>query len=894
MLRAKIILHALGGLLALAVCTPASAQIEPFPFSFGDEFENIRVQNWDPVHVELACGKPKHPARPTLQDVSCFSEEIQKLFPQMFPFAAVWYLDQKLRSPDGLGPVIRSYAQPDVKVIRVFSHPGYPDALAYVSPDSCNRDSDTVLALVPEAMAQSASWAHAQATVAAHELYHAMDMAGPTAKRCSRVGWYRPHWISEAIPDAMGTKFAEFAVGSAFPVSRFSDLGFQLVGLRPYFFPLNYPFEELEITGSDGKHHPLTYAYETSSFWVYLTDRFHHGNVRFLQSYLDTEAPAYGGGKEDWLAWLDANLSSDKKVKAPLYTVLPSFFTDFAAQVGKGGRGVKFGRELWMDTAFDGCEPISLSPTHSYAEIEVSIDNLAAVCLSVKVADVAPDDLVSIKLGVLTEDLDLADSLHLGMAFTNDASRFNCAKATREGKLPQGVTGCLFEPVTGNFRRGRGNIRAARMWFASSFEYGPGGQTAKIGKNTATGAIENVYILARVPTELETRFNDGKRRTETVRLAAGIDVTTLNVEGAKVNKGPADGKRAAKRTRATGAMRLRPSETDRSEPAHAGYMDLGPAEQILGQEVVDLVAANSDILSQAKNAFPGMLDSGLVLFKLAESEVIPPAAPVPLENELIEVIREFSVVVPEPIGVGATGSFEVMIVGTNRRVVGTVYGSPKDQLATVTIEENSDTVFRARVEGMVCEYNMLAGPVDQPCQRKFHLSGSIVKPFAYLYQPDSELVSIQTEGEILYNRYQTAQFGAMMEQTDGNEAGGGGPGPGAGSGDGSGAAGMGSVATILECDCACPDAVVPDTPQCRAQCVSELALCKAGDAASGEAPQQSERPKPTVEAQQKWLGRLLGRHGVDPETQQMLIEDFAAMNDETRAYLLRRYRKGID
>jgi hypothetical protein len=631
----------------------------------------------------------------------------------------------------------------------------------------------------------------------------------------------------------------------------------------------------------------------TSSFWVYLIDRFHGGKIRFLQDYLDTAAPDDGVGGEDWLAWLDGRLRKDPKVDAPLYTVLPSFFTDFAGQTGPGGRGRKFKRSLWMDSAFDSCERIDLAPTSSYAEIDVSIDMLAAVCLSVNVADVAPDDLVSVKLGVLTEDLDMADSLHLGWAFTNDATRFNCAVATRKGLVPKGVTGCLFEPVTGNFRRGRGWVKSARMWHASSLEYGPGGQTAKIGKDATTGKIENVYILSRVPTEPKGELNDGKRRTVTLRLAAGLDVTTLNVEGAKVNKGPADGKRAAKRTRATGAMRLRPSETDRTDPAHTGYIDLGPAEQILGQEIVDLVGANNDILSQAKNAFPGRLDTGFVLFKLAEAEVIPLDDPIPMENELIEIIREFSVLVPEPLDEGATGTFEAVLIGTNRRDFGTGYASPDAGEAKVTVEENSDTVFRARVEGTVCEYNAATLHVGQRCERRFHLSGSIVKPFAYLYRPDSELVSVQTDGEKLYNRYQTAQLGATFGAGGGGDAesGSGSAGGTGGSGGGTGAAGGGNVATVQDCNCSCPDLVVPDTPACRVQCTPELAVCEAAPSASQAA---QRRPKPTVEAQQKWLGRLLSRHGVPPETQQMLIEDFARMSDETRAYLLRRYRKGVD
>jgi len=51
---------------------------------------------------------------------------------------------------------------------------------------------------------------------------------------------------------------------------------------------------------------------------------------------------------------------------------------------------------------------------------------------------------------------------------------------------------------------------------------------------------------------------------------------------------------------------------------------------------------------------------------------------------------------------------------------------------------------------------------------------------------------------------------------------------------------------------------------------------------------------PTVDAQVTYLKRLISDQGLTEDVEQMLLEDFANMSDETRAYLIKRYRRGYE
>lgn len=844
---------------------PASSQILVFPNILSET-----VNDWQPIFFELECGPPDGPARPGRRDVSCVTDAARDNIELYLSWAAMLYRDRKYWSPDGLGPVIGSYRVPGRKVVRVFADPT-SSYVAYVRwLEDCAGKPNILMAIVPAKFESRQEYLFA--LTMAHELHHAIDNGGPT--KYLEPGCSRPKWVTEGIADALGFDFAKHAVPWAFPL--YDGWAEREDGLRPYYVPLHFDF-----TGIKGQTNA---EYETSSFWNYLARRYHRNRYKYTQRYLGNQAPTYANGKADVLRWLDQQLQKDTRIKSPLYIVFPSFLTDFAGQWAPGGIVEQLYQSTLMTKVFGGCKIVNLSPADNFKEFDLGLHAVSGKCLSVRISGLGPSDLASVKIGALSHREEIVDSLHLGFAFTNDQTGFNCAQATRKGKLPPGIAGCLLEPVTGIFETPVESWSAARMWNGSSIEKGHGTKADPKNKYMSNPAqhvgaeIENVYILSYVPTEPWEEKLAGKPPV-TVRIGIGLDVTSLSVDGSDVSTGASDGTRSSTRKRAAGALGNKPTATDRIHPASTGYVDLGPVENLFGQPVIDQTGAMND-------QFVGEVGFGVETFRLAEVEVKPLGGSVPIDDEELEVLREFTVATNRKLPVGTTGTFEAGISGIERDRPGILLVTPKDETATLTVLENSRGAFRARIQGRVCELDMNAARAGNPKECKpFHtISGEISKPFAYLYQVDNELVSHQTEGEKLYNKYMVARSGSGGASASGAGSASTSPGTGSASSSGTNAGGA------LNCSCACPDQVAPQTAQCQAQCVPQLAACSLPQSTAAAQPLDFQALNLTIQTQ--LFGQILGSQGLSASDQQMLISDFATMSEQTRTYLINKYLSG--
>jgi hypothetical protein len=87
--------------------------------------------------------------------------------------------------------------------------------------------------------------------------------------------------------------------------------------------------------------------------------------------------------------------------------------------------------------------------------------------------------------------------------------------------------------------------------------------------------------------------------------------------------------------------------------------------------------------------------------------------------------------------------------------------------------------------------------------------------------------------------------------------------------------------------------VVDEAMVARAAAANAAAAPAPETQAAPEVPPAPKPPKPKLEAQREWFAHLIEGQGLAPEVEQMLIEDFATMSDETRAYLIRQYRDGV-
>ncbi|MFV2002155.1 MAG: hypothetical protein ACC619_04165, partial [Paracoccaceae bacterium] len=784
------------GLLAMA----ASAQ--QLPTVNGQPFAS--VQNWQPNDFSISCGTSTGTFRPQTRQTACMSNDQARIdFEINTWLAARFFQTNKFESPYHFGPVINGFDGAG-ETIRVFSGASAGVA-ASVSPEAavqsgdwCDREGFRVMEINPSEISKYPGFAIA--FVGSHELFHAVQMGipGNLSKDSTRLAeCYLPKWIDESQADASGIDFTRREFPDSFPPKPKQKFGANMAGIRPYWIPLNFKDKSTD--------------YDTNSFWLYLGDRFHGKRFKYMLDYISEAAPIYGGGEEDWLRWLDQQLLKDPDVKAPLSLVYPAFLTNFAGEWAPGGIGENFGRTKWLTRTFGACEKVTVSPQVPYVEIDIGLQKVAGKCLSVTIsgAGLNANDLASVKIGALTDRKDIADALHLGFAFTNDQTGFNCAQITRQGKLPSGIVGCLLEPVTGVFETPVASLPVARMWNGTSVEKGPGpvrggvlsGNQIRQANVAQDADIENVYILSYVPTKPWQEILEGKPPI-TVKIGVGLDVTTLTVGGSNVNSGAADGKRRTTRMRAASGLASRPADTDRIIPASTGYIDMDQAEEFFGQGIVDQLASTTEMLSAMYGSSPGLATFDTFVFRVAEVRVTPFGVPAPIDDELLDIVREYTVFAKEELPLGTTGTFDAMILGVDFENTNVGYITMGEDWAKLTVLENSSGAFRARVSGRLCQLNALAffSARGQLCKRIIPFSATITKPFGYLYQANTELISQQTEGEEIYNEYNLARSGL------GGPLAGGSGGSGSGPGDSSGPDNPGSAAANVFS--VCPEPLV--------------------------------------------------------------------------------------
>jgi hypothetical protein len=668
---------------------------------------------------------------------------------------------------------------------------------------------------------------------------------------------YPPRWITEATADAVGIDFMRRTVPNSFPPQEGQEEAANIMGARRYDLPLNQP-------GS-------TIGYDTNSFWMYLAEQYHNSNFTFIERYLSIPAPIYesaNGPTGDWLRWLDDRLKLDNTVDTPLYLVYPQFLTYFAGEWAKGGAAENVSKVKWLTTVFGGCETVTLTPEKPYVEFNLNLSKVSGKCIEVNVKGIESSDLVSIKVGAETETEIIADSLHLGLAYTTDRTEFNCSTATREGKFDGRRVGCLIEPVTGVFNDLGLKNAAARMWHASSLERGYGG-----ADGPPDASVQNTYVMSFVPTEPWQSKMDGMLFAK-VKVGVGLEWSTLTVDGSNVNTGQDDGTRSAPRTRAAATIGIHPLETDRMIPPSAGRIDIGPVG--IGRNEMNLsnLLGGKTINSLLQSAAGASFGTGAVTFRLAEVEVIPIDNITPEEE--LTVTREFMVMMGELLPPGAKGTFDGSIMGTDKDNSDIIFYSPEKAPAKITVVENSHGVFHVKVDGIVCEMNFKYarfGKVEL-CARSFFVSGEMTKPFAYLYRAETELTSKWTLGEHWYDWYKVSRSarGAMASDLYG--------GGNSFSSEDGGRTSSDSDGGAIQCECACPNVAVPSTDRCVGQCYAQLQSC--------EAVPQTASPA----AQLEKFTDLLNERGLPADVNEMLTSDFSTMSSETREYIIEQYSLG--
>lgn len=813
-----------------------------------------------------------------------------------------WILGQLRRfgfsSPYQLGTIVDDARTDAPEAVALHHSEGTSFAQAQTICGSRSVRGKTEVNLGALAGVASGFGAGMVAQLLAHEVAHFIQNRYPSyhdygclSLRPDKEAYLAAQWVFEGIADAIANTTAARIHPEIRPPAN-DRAGHSQAGLRRYDRPLHE--HNLRPDPVQSKNH----RYRTSSFWRHIVELWHDGNPKVLETYLKSSPPPYSPGatpNADWLRWLDSNLRSDPKIRVPLpsvpglvgggdvgvplYVIYPAFLTYMAADWADGGtkrlagHGARIGRAKWLRELFGGCVSVSLSPGTPYTEIDLEVWPMAGRCISVTVDGMPPDRLATVKTGAIVGSDRIADELHMGLAFTNDASGFNCAQFARRTEGPNYLR-CLMEPTTGRI----GSTTPARLWNASGLEHGgaTGGQAPSA---VSGGGVENVYVLSRVPPE--PRLGQlYKALPAKVRMVFGLDVSTLEVDGQDVNSG---GAHSDGRKRSTAGIGDESAELDPVIPASKGYIDTGNImERAIGMSAID------EFGIQIGTSPFGHISLG----EVKVMSVGGPHGAEPLEGVgSLEPQRVFSVFMVEDFPPGGTGAVKVQIVLDDPSLPENVFYTNHDDGSTVLlVEENSTNVFRAQLVARLCYLDWTNPTREQlnSCVQPIFVTGSVTKPLAWLYRPHSRLQSVETLGEQMYNAaidlsvYREPHQPTPDPDPDTPAD----PPPGRGTGDGGG----GSTAVHEPCDCSCTVDRARASPACQLSCAPLWSACPLNP--SDPATQRAQAPAPSDLAT-RFEDLLDGRNLARP-VREMLAEDFRMQPEPVQREIIDHYTGGGD
>lgn len=694
----------------------------------------------------------------------CLPAEKRALYESYAASALKHYSTLGFTSPANwrLGPVIPRGSR---KVVRLYVVPEsqYDGIANTASPCSADGNLDSEwLSFVVINRDTLLAGSDAQAYyVIAHELAHVIQNAQTLVNQektstCDPV----PNWIGESTADTLGVQATRKAFG-VFEPSIQSGLGLNAHSLRSYRVSLPQPGEPNDANLRN---------YRASSFWRHIIDRYHAGNPGILARYMASSRKT--PGKPDWLEYLDAIITADKKVTPStpdgktggLHLAFPNFLTEYATWGTE--KFPKVGEGTWLRTAFGNCETITLSPSGPKG-VSTSVSNLepySGRCYRIKVTGLQPNQRVSVIPMVDQLQNGLADEIHLGTAYNRSKKAFHCYRNfTVQSGGQVGQAGCLKKPFT---VAGAGT----RIWLAEADEALPG-----------QSEIEYLWILSWVPVQA-TDAVLGKK-VSIPQLAFALDATTAQTTlplKAKP-KSSIPGGQVSKKTigqlnmsgGADGAQELIPmegTETTGLQPDFAKtafrVQDFGLGQ--LQSQLQNLT--NTDIHTLAV----GFADVSFGLQTLGDQSI-------PQEN--IESDGDVLFVFPEGgIPYGKIGTYRAHLQGGNNQSsedpMSTLYISPLDTESkpslSVRIEvlQFDDLGFQAKISGSFCAVPW-PPPVDRPlkshidaaCQNNTHtVEANLIKPYGFAYRQGNALKTSNTPSTRIYAENLKAFLGNVMPE----------------------------------------------------------------------------------------------------------------------------------
>lgn len=683
-----------------------------------------------------------------------------------------------------------------------------------------------------------------------HETVHAIQRH-QLMRNCY---WSNP-WITEGLADAVAHHLAAQRVPDLY--NRYPEYRND----RRYDVSL----DARQFSGADH----MRYGYATGSFWRYFIEASGEKlpeQFAIIKRMLELPVPSTSSRSQLIGAVDDALIAHTGK--RGLFQVLPEFLTEYASYGGtryKKYRGRTLSNGTWLERMFLDCVELDITPSKPDSK-SITVNALAGKCIRVDWSGFPYPvglQLRAIRAGDKYGDLHLGEVRHA---------------------VP-GVVRYCYDDVTKTLTNRLSRNMSEKCMLRRGTDVHNGKEVASWTSDlNMSGVGQVVYMISNVAKEPE----------KSEHLTFEIHAHALNIESVSGHE-------------------VAPAKTAGSEnPVRQGLTDIetrlytitGGGDRVL----IDGRSVLGDVGRGYMESVPGAAP-GDALFTLVRSKgyaiMWVGAYPKAGFNDAVFIYQD-------PMRILDGNVRDNLIYSAGMRGLEVDEDCGYMPMARVDLIEESEVqvVFRLTAD-LFRPLAAVAGAQDK-CEyydKIFveRVEFVITLPFGSLHSGGSDVKRGKPPGQEVYDEEEFPSgpsFGGILTSIslrdegfpEPGDAGPGGPGLPSPGGIGR-SIGMSTAAE--SCDCACPDANATPDLVCLPHCERQWRRCPGADislltailAGSQSVPEPSE---PTVDAQRRYLSRLIGDRSLPDEVKRMLVDDFAGMSAETRQYLLTKYRNGAD
>ena len=690
-----------------------------------------------------------------ITDIDCMPKKKRKLLEKYLAEILQSLKALGFNSPKGksLGPVVEGYNSKD-KVVEIYTGTsGLADTAGACLGSGERRSEPYSYISINEKLFNELAPYRAFVFLG-HELIHVIQHSQKfylKSNACHKI----PLWVMEGTADAIiyDLTYKRFN----YAPRAISNIHKNFYGLRHYDYAFAYTFPDA---------YNYVENYRSSSFWKYLKSHYYKNNFKFIARYLNVLPKNVG--QEDWLAWLNQLLISDKYgPKKPLYLVYPEFIAHYANwgkyKYKKLINNANEREKKWLKGSFSGCKTITLSPSNNLKKtLFFELEPISAQCFTVAVKGLGATNNASIKIMAYDSSKKKLDNLHISTAYAEfpyieTKKSFNCYKDVPKY---QASKTCVDTPIMGDIPRKKAfgkhsdGLRLVKVWRSKAQKFD------SVKK-------KNLYILSHVPLKPSDKKHTNRKKQK-VELTIALDFTKFKTKGNKASKKTV--KKSMKKgsrqvSSEVGLMGATGTQNSMDIPMMGAEGGMNLSSMMNGNEGLSKLLMGMNI-PDVTASLRGIHQITLKDFETNGDEV--------KHNLILNLIFE------EPIKVGSIGKFKANIMGSVGeedemiKVSGTsvdmsnlITNVGDEASATVEILEYSKEMLHIKAQGSYCEGR---SATTGECLNVEDFSAEIFKPLGLAYGSGG-LKSMDSPGMKIYrkNHYNRIQSKGKLSLPSGFE-----------------------------------------------------------------------------------------------------------------------------